>query len=79
MKIKMLETVRGSLDGINAELFLKGSEHDLPDNAAGDDLARNLITGRLAEEVKAKPEKKAAADSDAKGEKAKPDKKADEA
>lgn len=51
MKIKMLATVPASLDGIHSEVFEKDSVRTLPDNDVGADLARNLITGGLAELV----------------------------
>jgi hypothetical protein len=70
MKIKMLATVPASLDGIKPELFQKDSVRDLPDDEKGVDLARNLIKGGLAEEMKEKTEKiasqsKSKKDSDA--------------
>lgn len=46
MRIKMLETARGSLNGINAQDFVGGEEYDVDDVLAGD-----FINEGVAEQV----------------------------
>lgn len=48
MKIKMLTTVPGSLDGIHVKTYEAGIEYELGDSPGAHDLAQALINARMA-------------------------------
>lgn len=51
MKIKMLSTQNGSLDGICISTYTVGTEYDLGDTAQAKSLAKAFIGARMAIEV----------------------------
>jgi len=48
MKIKMLKTVPGSLDGIRVTTYEAGVEYELGNSAGARDLAQALVNARFA-------------------------------
>jgi hypothetical protein len=55
MKIRMLSTVPGSIDGISVTSYEAGQEYDLTASAGAIELADAFVGACLAEEVGAKP------------------------
>lgn len=55
MKIVMLRTERGSVDGVRIASYEAGQEYDLTATAGARDLAKAFIGAELAREVGAKP------------------------
>jgi hypothetical protein len=51
MKIKMLETVQGSLDGETVQELFKGHKYDTVDSPRGDRLAQYHVDQGAAEHV----------------------------
>lgn len=52
MKIRMLSTQNGSLDGIRVKEYHVGAEYDLSGSAGGRDLAQAFVGARMAVEIK---------------------------
>jgi len=48
MKIRMLTTVPGSIDGIRVKTYDAGTEHDLSASPGARDLAKALVNARMA-------------------------------
>lgn len=55
MKIKMLSTQNGSLDGIRISSYLAGSVYDLSDSPGAISLAKAFLGARMAIEVPLDP------------------------
>lgn len=55
MKIRMLSTQNGSLDGIRVKEYAVGTEHDLTSTPGARDLAKAFVGARMAIEVKPEP------------------------
>jgi hypothetical protein len=51
MKIRMITTENGSLDGIRVSVYNAGTEYDLTDSQGARDLAAAFVGARMAVEV----------------------------
>lgn len=60
MKIIMLKTENGSIDGIRVKSYEIGTEHDLTGCAGSRSLAAAFVGAGMAREVEAEPEAEAA-------------------
>lgn len=65
MKIRMTQTVQGSLDGVTVRELAEGGEYETVDSPRGDRLARHHIKQRVAVAVVADAPESDPVDSDA--------------
>lgn len=51
MKLRMLKSVPGAIDGMNVKTYEEGEEYEIGGDARADDLARAFLKGKFAQVV----------------------------